>query len=285
MGIRGRTVHPFVLRDPMCLARVIIPEELTGIRKNVARMAATCRLLGLWPDLPTSRCEILGRTHPLHRLTRSLPARLDRSLEDVGYAFATNLGGESELEWVVAASNCYLFGDPPSENVSDNDPSHASVRLPQRCDPTHPDTFNCCNGSLASGKNRREPKKSELSRSVSNTGCKWSAVVPERPAAAPRLDERKHLMKSSSSNKQTSGWASRTDCDKEALGTAGLSGSQSCPRQQPGRRPKPTSQHTFRPSAPISRLCLLSCAHHRCGSVVSSRQRPQIPWRTMPNIS
>ena len=65
-------------------------------------------------------------------------------------------------------------------------------------------------------------KKSELSRSVSNTGCKWFEVIPEGPAAAPRLDERKHLMKMSSSNEKASFWASRTDCDKGALGTAGL---------------------------------------------------------------
>ena len=120
---------------------------------------------------------MIGRTH-----SRSLPARLEQSNSGVGHGLATSLCRECVLNGAVATSRLAVNrpGDQPSEDVSDDDPSHASVRLPQSCDQTHPDTFNL---DLWQEPSRTE-KKSELSRLVSNTGCKWSAVIPE---GQPRL--------------------------------------------------------------------------------------------------
>ena len=46
--------------------------------------------------------------------------------------------------------------------------------------------------------------------------------MPEGPAAAPRLDDRKLWTNRPSSNEKTSGWASKIDCDNGALDAASL---------------------------------------------------------------
>ena len=150
-------------------------------------------------------------------------------------ALTSCLGFQGVLEGAVAASTflaiCFAtVCEPPVFGCADDNPSHTTVRravnLPSLM------AWRMASGTRPTESRPATSVKSSDALSLTNTEKRWSDVIPDGPAAAPRRALLRQIKNSSEFNSNCStGWVSATALLNPSLGIGGrLSGSVSALR-------------------------------------------------------